>query len=220
MYNKNIIKSNLWPYNLNGDPMKDIYEKVYKVFKVNNGYARTKDIIDAGISNIYLNKFLEEGKIEKIKRGLYRWIGMNDSSHQGIADVSMAIPGGVICLLSALSYHNLTTVRPMEISIAVSKKRKIVKPDYPPTRIYYFMDNVFKVGVEEQRIGGITVLIYDKEKTICDCIKYRYQLGMDIIKEALIGYINNTNRNLELLLKYAEICKIKPVLKNYLEVLL
>ena len=200
--------------------MNEIDEKVYKVFKANNGYARTKDITNAGIYNIYLNRFLENGTIEKVKRGLYRWIGMNETSYQGIVDVSKAIPGGVVCLLSALSFYNLTTMKPMEVSIAVGKKRKVVKPDYPPTKIYYFMDNVFKAGVEEQRIGNITVLMYDKEKTICDCIKYRNQLGMDIIKEALREYLKNTNRNLELLMKYGQICKVSPVLKNYLEVMI
>jgi predicted transcriptional regulator of viral defense system len=199
--------------------VNEIDEKVYKVFKSNNGYARTKDITEAGVYNIYLNRFLEDGRIEKIKRGLYRWIGMNETSYQGIVDVSKAIPGGVVCLLSALSFYNLTTVKPMEVSIAVNKKRKVVKPDYPPTKLYYFMDNVFKTGVEEQRIGNVTVLMYDREKTICDCIKYRNQLGMDIIKEALREYLKNTNRNLELLMKYAEVCKVSPVLKNYLEVM-
>jgi len=108
----------------------------------------------------------------------------------------------------------------MEVSIAVNRKRKVVKPDYPPTKIYYFADSIFKAGIEEQRIGNISVLMYDREKTICDCVKYRNQLGMDITKEALYEYLKNTNRNLELLMKYAEICRIKPVLKNYLEVLL
>jgi predicted transcriptional regulator of viral defense system len=200
--------------------MNEIEEKVYKVFKANSGYARTRDITNAGIYNIYLNRFLEDGRIERIKRGLYRWVGMNETNYQGIIDVSKAIPGGVICLLSALSFYNLTTAKPMEVSIAVNRKRKVVKPDYPPTKIYYFADSIFKAGIEEQRIGNISVLMYDREKSICDCIKYRNQLGMDITKEALYEYLKNTNRNLELLMKYAEICRIKPVLKNYLEVLL
>lgn len=200
--------------------MNEIDDRIYKVFKAGNGYARTKDIIYAGIHNVYLNKLLEDGRIEKIKRGLYRWNGMNETSYQGIVDVSKAIPGGVICLLSALSFYNLTTTKPMEVSIAVSKKRKVVKPDYPPTKIYYFMDDIFKAGVEVQRIGNNEVLMYDREKTICDCIKYKNQLGMDIIKEALHEYVKNTNRNFELLMKYAEICKVKSTLKNYLEVII
>jgi predicted transcriptional regulator of viral defense system len=197
-----------------------IDDKIYKVFKAGDGYARTKDVTDAGVYNVYLNRLLEDGRIEKIKRGLYRWVGMNETGYQGVVDVSKAIPGGVVCLLSALSFYNLTTAKPMEVSIAVNKKRKVIKPDYPPIKIYYFMDNIFKAGVEEQRIGNVTVLMYDKEKTICDCIKYKNQLGMDIIREALREYLKNTNRNLELLMKYAEICKVKPVLKNYLEVLI
>lgn len=95
-----------------------------------------------------------------------------------------------------------------------------VKPEYPPSKIYYFMDEVFKTGVVEQNISNISVLMYDKEKTICDSIKYRNQIEMDIIKESLIEYLKNSNRNLELLMEYAEICKVKSVLKNYMEVLI
>ncbi len=85
--------------------MNDITGKIYKVFKSGNGYARTKDIIEAGIYNIYIDRFIEAGKIEKIKRGLYRWIGMNETSYQEIVDVSKAIPGGVICLLQLLRIY-------------------------------------------------------------------------------------------------------------------
>ncbi len=197
-----------------------MYEKVYAVFKAGKGYARTKDILEAGIYNTYLDTLIRDGKIERIKRGLYRWCGMNDVRNLGIVDVSTAIPGGVICLLSALSFYSLTTAKPMEISIAIHKKRKVVKPDYPPTKIYYFKEDIFKAGIQEHKIGGIPILIYDKEKTICDCIKYRHQLGMDIVKEALNEYLKNSNRDLEMLINHSEVCNIKPVMKNYLEILI
>lgn len=200
--------------------MNTITEKIYKVFKRGAGYARTKDILEAGIYNVYLNELLENGQIERIKRGLYRWVGMNESSHQGILDISRAIPRGVICLLSALSYYNLTTVKPMEVSIAVNNKRKVVVPEYPPVKLYYFNTAIFEAGKVEQHIGNNSFWIYEKEKTLCDCIKYRNQIGMDVIKEALQEYLRNSSRNLELLLKYSEICKIKHIMKNYLEVMI
>ena len=200
--------------------MNEIEEKVYNVFKAGSGYARTKDIIGAGIYNIYLNKLLENGKIEKIKRGLYRWIGMNETGYQGMVDVSKAIPGGVICLISALSFYNMTAVKPMEVSIAIDRKRKVVKPDYPPTKVYYFKNDIFHAGIQKEKVGGVQILIYSKEKTLCDCIKYRNQIGMDIVKEALREYLKNSNRNLELLMEYAEVCKVTTVLKNYLEVMI
>lgn len=199
--------------------MNEITDRIEKLFKKNNGFIRTKDILDAGIHNIYLKKLVEEGRIEKIKHGLYRWIGMNDTQHQGLLDVSMAIPGGIICLLSALSYYNLSTVKPLEISIAVENKRRVTKPEYPPVKVYYFSQSMFNTGVEKVKIGGINVLIYNKEKTICDCIKYRKQLGLDIVKESLREYLKNSNRDIKLLTEYAEICKIKGIFNNYLEVL-
>lgn len=195
-------------------------EKIYRVFKQGAGYARTKDILKARIYNVYLNDLLESGQIEKIKRGLYRWVGMNESGQQAILDISKAIPGGVICLLSALAYYNLTTVKPMEVSIAIRNKRKVVVPEYPPVKLYYFNNTVFEAGIIEQRVGANSFQIYSKEKTICDCIKYRNQIGMDVIKEALNEYLRNSNRNLELLMEFSEICKVKPTIKNYLEVMI
>ncbi|MDD3705220.1 MAG: type IV toxin-antitoxin system AbiEi family antitoxin domain-containing protein [Clostridiaceae bacterium] len=200
--------------------MNEIEEKVYSVFKSGSGYARTKDIISAGIYNTYLNKLLEGGRIEKIKRGLYRWVGMNETGYQGMVDVSKAIQGGVICLISALSFYNMTTVKPMEVSIAIDRKRKVVKPHYPPTKIYYFKKDIFEAGIQKEKVGSVQILIYNKEKTLCDCIRYRNQIGMDIVKEALLEYLKNSNRNLELLMEYAEICKVKTILKNYLEVMI
>jgi len=199
---------------------KDIYKNIYRIFMKNNGYAHTREITGSGIHNIYLNELLEKGEIERIKRGLYRWVDMKGNTGSSLVDVAMAIPNGVICLLSALAHHNLTTHKPWEVSVAVNRKSRVKLPDYPPVKLYYFSPKIFAVGIEKIKIGSHEVRIYAKEKTICDCIKYRKKLGKDIIKEMIIEYIRSHNRNLELLMKYADICGVTKQIETYIEVLL
>ena len=137
-----------------------------------------------------------------------------------LPDVTMAIPNGVICLQSALAYHNLTTYQPWEISVAIDRKSRVTAPDYPPVKIYYFTPKVFNAGIEIIRLGKHEVKIYCKEKTICDCIRYRNQIGKDIIKEMMLSYIKTHTRNLELLMRYADICGVTKQVELYIEVLL
>lgn len=199
---------------------KTIKNRIYVVFKKCNGYAYTKDITGAGIHNIYLNSLLEDGQIERIKRGLYRWIGMSEDNNSSMVDVSMAIPKGVICLQSALAYYNLTTYKPWGISVAIDRKAKVALPNYPPISLYYFPTKIYKSGVEQIRVNGHYVKIYSKEKTICDCIRYRDKVGKDIAKEAVVEYLKGSTRNIDTLINYAEICGVSEQIKIYLEVLL
>jgi predicted transcriptional regulator of viral defense system len=198
---------------------KNIYMKIHNIFKQNDGYARTRDITGAGIHNIYLNDLLQEGKIERIKRGLYRWAEVDNGANTTLVDVALAIPGGVICLQYALAYYNLTTAKPWEISVAIGKKARVKLPDYPPIRLYYFTPAIYNAGIEKISIGKHEVKIYSREKTLCDCMRYRKQIGKDIIKEMMISYLKGHNRNLDMLLKYAKICGVTKEIQTYLEVL-
>lgn len=113
-----------------------------------------QDITQAGIHNIYLNNLLENGEIEHIKRGLYRWVDMENPAGSILLDVAMAIPNGVICLQYALAYYELTTYKPWEISVAIGRKSKVKLPEYPPVKLYYFSPKVFNAGIEIIQAGG------------------------------------------------------------------
>ena len=123
---------------------KDTYTKIFNIFKQNDGYAHTRDITGAGIHNIYLNDLLQEGKIERIKRGLYRWAGTITGADTTLVDAPWRSPAAVICLQYALAYYNLTTAKPWEISAAIGKKARVKLPDYPPIRLYYFTSRNFQ----------------------------------------------------------------------------
>jgi predicted transcriptional regulator of viral defense system len=193
--------------------------KIHDIFKRNDGYAHTRDITGAGIHNIYLNDLLQEGKIARIKRGLYRWAEIDNGANTTLIEVALAIPGGVICLQYALAYYNLTTLKPWEVSVAIGKNARVKLPEYPPIRLYYFTPKIYNAGIEKIAIGKHEVKIYSREKTLCDCMRYRKQIGQDIIKEMMVSYLKGHNRNLDMLLKYAKICGVTKEIQTYLEVL-
>ena len=199
---------------------KDIYKKIEKIFKNNNGYARTQDILDANIHSSHLYKLEDEGEVTKVKRGLYRWNDQEYDTEMEMVEVQKIVPDGVISLLSALSYYELTTYNPWEYYVAIHRDHfKPTLPDYPPISIYYFSEDQYYTGITVIDIKGEKVKIYDREKTICDCIRYRKKIGVDVMKEALQEYLKQDDRDIDKLIKYAEITGVKTLMNRYLEVL-
>ncbi len=200
--------------------MKKKDERIYKVFKKHNGFARTKNILSAGIHSRDVKRARDAGQIIRVKRGLYRLTNIPLISHQGFIDLAYVVPEGVICLLSALSYYELTTFNPSIISMAICRGSRRPKIEYPPVEFYYFSKKQFEAGINKIKIKGHEIRIYNPEKTICDCFRYRNKLGLDIAKEGLSEYLRRKDRNLEKLLEYAEICRIKPLLQTWLNAIM
>ena len=200
--------------------MNKKHEKIIKVFKINNGYARSKDILAEGIHPRDIKNILDKGLIIKVKNGLYKLTDIPVISNQSFIDLARAVPEGVICLLSALSYYELTTFNPSIISMAIYRKSWRPKIEYPPVEFYYFSTKQFEAGINEIKIKPHKVRIYCPEKTICDCFRYRNKLGLDIAKEGLSEYLKQKDRNLEKLVEYAEICRVKPLLQTWLNAMI
>lgn len=200
---------------------RDYFNEIEKIFKKNKGYARTKDIVSAGIHKYYLYKLEKNNVISKIKRGLYRWNDNDIDTQLELIEVSKIVPKGVICLLSALSYYDITTYNPWEYYVAIHRDQfKPTIPDYPPISIFYFADKQYNTGIIEISIDGNKIKIYDLEKTICDCVRYRKKIGVDVVKEALYEYVRKKSNNINKLLNYARDTGVYSILKNYLEVLI
>ncbi len=197
------------------------YKKIKEVFEKNNGYAKTKDIVKTGINKYHLYKLLEKNKIIKLKNGLYKWNYPEKNSDEELVEVSKIVSSGVICLLSALSYYELTTTNPWQYYIAIHRDvHKPKLPEYPPIKIFYFSQKQYETGIINREINENKIQIYDMEKTLCDCFRYRNKVGRDIVNEAFKEYVNGKYMNMDKLLKYAE--KVGPYneLKKYLELLL
>ena len=200
--------------------MKKKDERIYKVFKAHNDFARTKDILAAGVHTRNIKRAREKGQVIQVKRGLYRLAEIPLISNQGFIDLARAVPEGVICLLSALAYYELTTFNPSVIAMAICRGSRKPKINYPPVEFYHFSKKQFGAGVNKIKIKSHEIRIYDPEKTICDCFRYRNKLGLDIAKEGLSEYLKRKDRSLEKLLEYAEICRIKPLLQTWLNAMI
>ena len=194
-------------------------ERIKEIFYANHGYSSTGDISSAGIDRRYLKDLVNEGNIERIKRGLYRWKDAKFDIEEELINVSKIVPHGVICLESALSYYKLTTYTPGEYTVAVKRNYNIKLPDYPPIKLYYFSDKYYMDGVEKIDINGNIIKMYNIEKTICDCLRYEDKISKDIIIESIKEYIRRRDKDISKLMNYATKAKVKDVVQKYIEVL-
>jgi predicted transcriptional regulator of viral defense system len=128
----------------------------------------------------------------------------------------MRVPNSVICLISALNFHNLTSQIPYRVYIALPQKTKAPRLDYPPLDIVYLSETPYAAGIEEHTLDGITVRIYSREKTVADCFKFLNKIGLDIALEALKDYLRQPERNLGELLRCARVNRVEKIMQPYL----
>ncbi len=192
-------------------------EDLIEFFKVHHGYSRMKDMRDAGIHPRDITKAMDMNKIEKISPGLYKLIDYSWDEHLSFLDVSKAKKTAVICLISALEYHQLSTVNPSVISIAVPHNTDKFFMEYPPVKVYYFQDRFYDLGIEQINTKTGTFRIYNAEKTICDMFRYRNKLGEDFALEGLRNYLKRKDADMAKLREYAIKCQVKTVLLPYLK---
>jgi predicted transcriptional regulator of viral defense system len=181
---------------------------------------QTKDAITAGIHPRTLYTLRDEGIIECLSRGLYRLADAPALANPDLVAVAKRVPSGVICLLSALSFHEITTQIPHEIYVAVSRNAEAPRIDHPPVRTFWFAGRAFTEGIEVHRLDGVPVCIYNRAKTLADCFKYRNKIGMDTVLEALRLCRDQRRLDVDALMRYAEIRRVKGVVRPYLEAIL
>lgn len=176
------------------------------VFEKHGGVANASELLEEGITYYQLQELLDSGQVIKLKRGLYRW---TDVPVPEMVEVSYIVKKGMFCLFSAAAYHDLSTFVPPEYHVAVPKKYKVVLPEYPPIRLYYWEDAAYKTGITNVEVEGEMVEMYDAEKTVCDMVRYEKKVGMETMKEVLNTYLRRKARNIHKLLEYASVLNIK-----------
>lgn len=181
-----------------------------------NGIITTSKTIEAGIHPRTLYQMRDAGIITQLARGLYS-LNNEHSISSDIAIVSAKYSKAIICLISALSFHELTTQIPHSVHIALPKGTTTPRLKYPPINVYRFSDDTYSEGIEEHIIDNVSVKIYCIEKTIADCFKFRNKLGMDIVLESLKLYKARKDFSVTKLMKYAKICRVENIMKPYLE---
>jgi predicted transcriptional regulator of viral defense system len=200
--------------------MKERFECAITIFRKNNSIMRTRDAISAGIHPDTLYSMHQKGIIEQMSRGLYRLTDGVIPINPDIVAVSMKIPAGVICLISALSYYELTLQIPHEIHIALCKGAEQPRLGYPPIRVFRFTGDAFNQGIEIKLLDNIPVKIYCMEKTIADTFKFRNKISLDTATEALRAYIERKDKDLDKLMHYANICRVSNVIRPYIKALI
>ena len=193
---------------------------LYDIATERGGYFRSGDAARHGINRVFLQKCVEDGFVEPQGRGLYRLAELPPHPFPDFAIVSLLSPKSVICLISALSFHNLTTQIPHHIDLAVPKDARSPKIDYPPVSVHHISEPAFSAGVGTHDLNGVKVRIYSIEKTLADCFKFRNQIGMDVAVEALKLYRERQKLNANKLVEYAKVCRVMRVMEPYLESLL
>ncbi len=198
---------------------RDTRQSILQIFNENSGYAKTSDIRTRGIHNKYLQQLVVEGSIIKLRHGLYSLPEIDN--YASLHEALITVPDGIICMGTALAFHELTTWNPPDIHIGIPRGRKIVLPDYPPIKLFHFTVSIFVLGQHEIEVeNGRQILMYNRERCVCDAVRFRNKIGIDVMKEVLIEYMNSESRNLNALNEYARELRISSVLNQYLDVLL
>jgi len=181
------------------------------------GVARSREIQQLGISREYLRTLVGLGLVGRVGRGLYALPDADVSEHHTVVEAAKRVPQGVVCLLSALRFHGLTTQAPSEVWLAIHPKARRPTVDYPPIRIARFSGQALGYGVEEHRLEGVSVRVYSPAKTVADCFKYRNKIGIDVAIEALRDWRRGRRASLDDLWACAKVCRVANVIRPYLE---
>jgi len=197
--------------------MKRSYQEATTIFRENGGILRMSEAVEAGISRKTLYAMRDDGVLEVLSRGLYRLASLPGLEAPDLVAVAARIPNAVICLISALAYHELTTQIPRSVDVALRRGTERPRIDYPPVNVYWFSDKPYLAGIETHRIDGMEVRMYCAEKSIADAFKYRNKLGLDVALEALDQWRSRKNAKVERLLEFARICRVERVVRPYLD---
>lgn len=181
------------------------------------GTIRTSDAIAKGIHPRTLYGLRDSGELERLDRGIYRLASLPPLGDPDIALVAGRVPHAILCLISALAAHGLTTQIPHSIHIALPRGTRTPRLNSVPISAYRFSERSYQAGVQEYSFGGGVIPIFSPEKTIADCFKFRNKLGLDLTLEALANYRRSKNASLAAVLKFAEVNRVAKLIRPYLE---
>jgi predicted transcriptional regulator of viral defense system len=183
------------------------------------GILRPRDLATRSIPRTYLKRLEERGLLVKETRGLYKLPDAEITEHHSLAEACKRVPRGVVCLLSALQFHKLTTQAASEVWLALDRKARAPREGGQPLRLVRMSGKALTEGIEDHRIEGVAVKVYKPAKTVADCFKYRNKIGLDVALEALRDYRQKHRSGMDELWRFAKICRVERVMRPYLEAL-
>jgi len=193
-----------------------IYHKLKKIL-INGGFIRVRDAQKKGIHHEYLRRLVNDGQLVRVDRGMYRLTNAKQSKGYSYAQVSKKYPRGVICLLSALRFHEFTTQLPWQVWMAIDEKTRLPKSGSVSMKFVRFSGKAFTEGVVVHEVDGVKVRVYNPAKTVADCFKFRNKIGLDVAMEALKEGRRFRKFTADELSKYARINRVLNVMMPYME---
>lgn len=191
-----------------------------KIFADHNGILRASTAIELGVPKHVLYEMAKTGELVREGQGIYRLSESDPLGNPDLVQISLRVPRAVFCLISALYFHELTTQVPHFVYFALPRDVKTPRIQYPPIRVFHFSEEPYQAGIEEHKLDGVKVKIYNREKTIADCFKFRQKVGLDVAIEAIKDYLHQPRPNVSLLMEYARVDRIEKVMRPYLEALI
>ncbi|HLW01601.1 MAG TPA: type IV toxin-antitoxin system AbiEi family antitoxin domain-containing protein [Ktedonobacterales bacterium] len=183
------------------------------------GVLRSRDLAAVGIAREHLRRLVREGQLKRVERGLYMLPDAIVTEHHLLAKVARRIPGGVVCLLSALAFHHLISQAPTQVWLAIDHDAHRPQATQLPLRIVHFSGLARTFGVEEHQVEGVPLHVYSPAKTIADCFKYRSKLGLEVALDALRETWRARRATVSELWEAAQVCRVTGVMHPYLEML-
>ncbi len=199
--------------------MKNYSNKVIQILKLarSSGVVSSKEVSALGIHHEYLRQMCSRGELVRVGRGLYSLPDADITIHHGLAQAGKTVPRGVVCLLSALRFHEIGTQEPHEVWIAIDRRAARPRAAHLRMRIVRFSGQALIEGIDEHIVEGVRVQIYNPAKTVADCFKYRNKIGLDVALEALREAINLRKCTIDELWSYAMVCRVAEVMRPYME---
>lgn len=181
------------------------------------GLIRSRDLNVQGYPRVALTRLVRQGELMRVGRGLYALPSHQASEHGTLAQVAIKNPQSVICLISALQYHQLTTQMAFDVWLGIPNKAHAPKPDYPPLRLMRLSEPALNLGVEIRLIDGVPVRVTTVERTLVDCFKFRNKIGLDVALEALTEAWRTKRINIDDLWRLATSFRMANVMRPYIE---
>jgi predicted transcriptional regulator of viral defense system len=181
------------------------------------GLLRASDLDAIAAPRVVLKRLTAAGRLEKVARGLYRLPDTQGSEHEGLVTVATKVPQAVLCLLTALQFHELTTQLPRRVWIAMPRGSHAPRFDYPPIKMVQFTGEAYSAGVEEVERDGVKLRVYGVAKTVADCFKHRNKIGLDVALEALKDARTRNKASSDDIWRFAKVCRVANLMRPYLE---
>lgn len=201
--------------------MREQRKGALEIFRQHGGILRMSEALQAGITRRTLYSMHNAGLLERLSRGVYRLTSLPGLEAPDLVAVATRVPNGVVCLISALAFHDLTTQVPHAVDLAIARGAEKPRIDYPPVNIYWFSSDAFSSGIETPTIGptmgGRQIRVYGAEKSIADAFKYRNKIGIEVALEALRTWRSRRRSKIEQLIGYARVCRVERIMRPYLE---